>query len=72
MKLELSRFQEAIKAHSGELSTGTFWRYANGWLPAFGRFIVERPELAKALADDAADLAARREEDRAIVAQERG
>lgn len=70
MKLELTRFREAVKAYSAELPAGTLWRYANGLLPAFGRFIAERPELAQALAEDAKELAAQR--GGAIVAQERG
>jgi hypothetical protein len=41
-------------------------------LPGFGRFIVERPELARALAADAEELAKQREEDSPIIAAERG
>jgi hypothetical protein len=56
--MRLPRFQEALKGHSKSLSTGTYWRYMNGLLPAFGELLVERPELAQALAADAVELAA--------------
>lgn len=68
--IPLPRFQEALQAHSKSLTAGTYWRYVKGLLPAFGRFIVEHPELARALADDAMQLAETRE--LPIVAQERG
>jgi hypothetical protein len=54
---QLPRFQEALKAHSKAISSGTYWRYMNGLLPAFGALLVERPELAQALAEDALDRA---------------
>jgi hypothetical protein len=59
-KYELPRFQKALKAHSKILSAGTYWRYMNGLIPAFGQLIVDDPELAEALAADAQDLAQRR------------
>jgi hypothetical protein len=55
----LPRFTEAMKAYAKELSIGTYWRYTNGLLPGFGVLLVERPELAQALAEDALDLATR-------------
>jgi hypothetical protein len=58
--IHVPRFQEALRAHSKSLSTGTYWRYLNGMLPAFGQFIVSRPELAEALAEDARALSAER------------
>jgi len=62
MSTHYPRFQEAIKVHKTSLSlpTGTYWRYLNGHLPAFGRLITECPDLAQALAEDAAALAAAR------------
>lgn len=54
--IHLPRFQEALKAHSESLATGTYWRYANGLIPAFGQFIINRPDLIQALAEDAEEL----------------
>lgn len=68
---ELARFREALMAHAGKLPIATYWRYTNGLLPAFGRFIVERPELARALAADAEELAKQRKEGLPIIAAER-
>lgn len=59
-KQPLPEFQEALKNHSKSLTAGTYWRYVNGLLPAFGRFIVGNPDLAEALAKDARNLAAQR------------
>ena len=70
-RVTLPRFQEALKAHAKSLTTGTYWRYVNGLLPAFGQFVVQRPDLARALAEDAVALA-QQSGDRAIVTQERG
>jgi hypothetical protein len=60
-KIELPHFQEAIRIHGADLPDSTLWRYANGLLPGFVLFIAQRPELAKALAADANDLALQRE-----------
>jgi hypothetical protein len=70
--IDLPRFTAAVRQLSDRLATGTFWRYTNGLLPGFGRFIVERPELARALAADAEELAKRRSEEEPIIAAERG
>lgn len=60
-KTFLPRFQEALKAHAKHLPTGTFWRYSKGMLPPpFGPLLLEHPELAQALAEDAAELARNR------------
>ena len=57
-KRDLPRFSKALEPYSGELTIGTYWRYRNGYLPPpFGPLLVEHPELAAALAKDAADLA---------------
>lgn len=70
--VHLPRFKAALARFSKDLPAGTFWRYSNGILPPpFGRLLIENPELAQALAEDAVALAAQRGE-RAIVAQERG
>lgn len=56
--VELPRFKKALAAFSKQLPSGTFWRYSNGILPPpFGPLLLEHPELAAALAEDAADLA---------------
>lgn len=64
------RFQEAIKALSRDLPTGTYWRYANGQLPTFGRFLADNPELAQALADDAAELAQKQTSNGAVITEQ--
>ena len=56
-KCILPEFQEELKNHTKSLTAGTYWRYVNGLLPAFGKFIVSNPELAEALARDARKLA---------------
>jgi hypothetical protein len=58
-KLYLPRFQAAIKPFAAK-GNGTYWRYANGLLPAFGRWMVEHPEIAEALAADARALQTQR------------
>lgn len=59
-KLELPRFKKVLAGLSKELPAGTYWRYSNGILPPpFGALLVENPELAAALAEDAAELARR-------------
>jgi hypothetical protein len=58
---ELPRFKKAMVAHEDALPGGTYWRYRNGILPPpFGKLLVENPDLALALAADAADLARQR------------
>ncbi|MEI6181347.1 MAG: hypothetical protein WCP31_11370 [Chloroflexales bacterium] len=54
---DLPRFRKALEAYDGTLPVGTRWRYSKGMLPPpFGPLLVEHPELAAALAKDAADL----------------
>jgi hypothetical protein len=58
MSFQLPRFKAALAKFSKELPAGTFWRYSNGHLPPpFGALLVENPELAEALAEDARALA---------------
>lgn len=59
---ELPEFQQALKNHPKSLTAGTYWRYVNGLLPAFGKFIVSHPDLAEALARDARNLVNRQQE----------
>lgn len=47
------RFKEAIKPYAKKLPTATYWRYANGQLPTFGRLLMDHPDLIDALAADA-------------------
>ena len=57
----LPRFKKALEAFAEKLPPVTHWRYRNGILPPpFGQMLVENPELALALAIDAADLAKQR------------
>lgn len=71
--INLPRFKKALEPFSKKLPTGTFWRYSNGILPPpLGRLLIEHPELALALAEDAVQLAAQKGEGAPIVAQERG
>jgi hypothetical protein len=60
-KYNLPRFKKEMKKFAKVLPVGTHWRYSNGILPPpFGQLLVENPELALALAADAADLAKQR------------
>jgi hypothetical protein len=56
-RLSLPRFQEAMRRYKNQPSDATYWRYLVGQVPPAIRFIVERPELAAALAADAQALA---------------
>lgn len=69
----LARFIQALQGYEAELGYNTFWRYAKAQrLPKIVRWIAERPELARALAADAEELARQRTEERPIIAVERG
>jgi hypothetical protein len=59
--LHLPLFRAALSTHSDALNEITYWRYVRGFIPAFGRFLVERPDLARALAADAETLAQQRD-----------
>jgi|WetSurMetagenome_2_1015567.scaffolds.fasta_scaffold1543683_1 hypothetical protein len=63
-RIELTEFQQALKNYPKSLTAGTYWRYVNGLLPAFGTFIVNNPELAEALARDARRIANKRTDTR--------
>lgn len=61
---DLPRFKKALEKFSKMLPTGTHWRYSNGFLPPpFGPLLVEHPELAQALAEDAQALASKASDD---------
>lgn len=60
--MQLTRFGAALRHHKAEIDDATFWRYVNGHIPKLLRFIAERPQLAAALAEDAAELAKQRDD----------
>ena len=55
----LTRFTAALERHKGELDldNSTYWRYRGGRLPRILAWLARNPELAVALAEDAAELA---------------
>jgi hypothetical protein len=62
-KYDLPKFKKAMENFSKRLPTGTHWRYSNGMLPPpLGPLLIENPELAVALAEDALALARQRNE----------
>jgi hypothetical protein len=65
----LPRFSQALEQHRGEFNSATqYWRYRGGRLPKLLMWLVERPELAEALAEDARALG----RENGTVAQDRG
>jgi hypothetical protein len=58
--MKLVNFAVALEAHKEDLGYNQFWRYKSGRLPRVIKWIVERPELAAALAEDARALSAER------------
>jgi hypothetical protein len=69
----LPEFTKALHGYEKELGYNNFWRYVKAQrLPKIVRWIAERPELARALAADAEELAKRRSEEEPIIAAERG
>lgn len=52
-RLPLNNFSRALSAHAVELPVDTYWRYSNGIVPKIVHFLFERPELLKALLEDA-------------------
>jgi hypothetical protein len=54
----LKNFIAALERHKSELGYNQFWRYSKAQrFPRILTWIVERPELAQALAADAVELA---------------
>jgi hypothetical protein len=54
--ISTSKFVEAIRRNpsvANELNPMTFWRYVNGQFPKALRWLMQHPELLRALADDA-------------------
>jgi predicted NAD/FAD-dependent oxidoreductase len=45
-----------------DMTSATYWRYATGQLPGFGKFLLANPDLAIALAVDAVQAAIEGEE----------
>jgi hypothetical protein len=54
----LARFNQVLERHKAEIGQSQYWRYKGGRLPKLLTWLVERPELAQALAADAVELAA--------------
>ena len=67
-KLHLPHFSGAMKQYAEQPSSATYWRWRNGILPDIVEFIVNRPELAEALAKDARDRATQKAEPEAVAA----
>lgn len=61
----LEQFNQALERHKADLDYLTYWRYRGGRLPKLLLWLVQRPQLAAALAADAAELAkVQKEEER--------
>lgn len=56
-RIDLPRFREALRRYQNQPSDATYWRWSVGIVPPQLRFLIERPELAEALAADARALA---------------
>jgi hypothetical protein len=55
--VNLPRFKKELAKHAKSLPSGTYWRYSNGMLPPpLGMLLVNNPDLAEALAEDARAL----------------
>lgn len=55
-RLNLPRFQDALRRYQYQPSDATYWRWSVGIIPQALRFLIERPELLEALAADAREL----------------
>jgi hypothetical protein len=58
----LPRFTDALMRYRFDLTSNQLWRYKVGRLPRIVWFIVQRPDLAQALAEDARQLAEERKQ----------
>lgn len=66
MKQDLPNWKRALAKYADSLPSGTYWRYLNGLLPApLGPLLLSDPELAAALAADAAALQAQQADGKA-------
>ena len=69
----LNHFAAALELHKKELGYNQFWRYAKAQrFPKILTWIASRPELAEALAKDAAELAKQRSGPAAHIAPGEG
>lgn len=59
--MALPKFTAELSHHKGQLDYATYWRYRNGKLPKLLMWLVDRPDLAEALAEDARARMAERE-----------
>lgn len=55
--MTLARFTTALERHKGQIDDATYWRYRGGRLPRLITWLLERPDLAMALAEDAIERA---------------
>lgn len=67
-KLHLPHFSGAMKQYAEQPSSATYWRWRNGIVPDIVQFIVDRPDLAEALAKDARERAAQQQQQPDAVA----
>lgn len=49
----MSNFNQVLDRYRDEMEYSLFWRYKKGRLPRIIRWLLERPDLAEALAKDA-------------------
>lgn len=57
---DMVNFQRELERYKHELGNTQYWRYKGGRVPQWFIWLVQRPELAQALADDAWALKSRR------------
>jgi hypothetical protein len=70
MLAELPNFMQAIERNRASLDYHQFWRYTKaGRLPRIIRWLADNPELAQALADDAAALAQKQTSNGAVISK---
>lgn len=56
-EMRLERFTKVLERYKGQIDDATYWRYKGGRVPKLLSWLASRPDLAWALAVDAADLA---------------
>ncbi len=53
----LPRFAKALEGQKRTMPYDQYWRYSSGKIPKLLMWLVERPDLAEALAEDARERA---------------
>ena len=51
--LNMPNFSKTLERYKEELGYHQYWRYSGGRVPQWLIWLMERPDLAQALADDA-------------------